>query len=238
MAPTGVEPTTAKPTAGRGLRAAGVVALVVFVLASVAMLGLYVRQIVDQSRAREAALVDRIDKLQQNQGLIASQLGSREPTASAKATPSPGPANGAAGSYIPNPLSSAERKMGVQLVVGRITGIGAEKAFGWPAKVVVGNFLDGAVGFSVASSHGDPFNGSYYVEESTKTLDAQLLRNAPMTVYGWPGTGARAATQVSAAQLASILSQPGPGGAWRGTWFWLKMGPNQEVLGGQQLTPP
>jgi hypothetical protein len=217
------------------------VALAAIVLGAMVVLAVYTNGVATRSDQRVAEITARLDALTESQKLIAAQLGATQTVPAAKA---PSGATAAAPdqsphSVVPFKVTPSETNMGVNVAIVRLDKPGAQTDAGWPVTARYGNYLDGQAAFNVAASRGDVFQGTYYVNEGTKTVDARLLRGATVTVYGWPGgadTGA--ATSVAAADLAGALSGGDAAGQrWRGAWFWVKISRTGDILTAVE-TPP
>lgn len=212
-------------------RVVGLIALAVFAIGSIFAVALYARGAAQAAEAERALLEDQVDRLAAGQGVLASQLAAEEPTASGDSVTRE-PTSPREPSQASNPvgLTEEERSMSVQLIVGQFSAIGAQEAFGWPVTLAIGNYLDGDVGFSVASDHGDIYHGGFYVDEASATVEARLLLKAPVTVTD-PQSGVGGNKVISSAELARMLvSRSADGESWRSTWFWVKLGPNDEIL--------
>jgi hypothetical protein len=218
------------------------VALAAIVIGGMVVLAVYTNGVSTRSDRRVSELTARLDALTESQKLLVAQLGATQTVSAAKA---PGGAAAAAApdqsphSVVPFTVTSSETNMGVNVAIVRFGKPGAQTDAGWPLTARYGNYLDGQAAFNVAASRGDVFQGSYYVNEGTKTVDARLLRGAIVTVYGWPGgvdTGAP--TSIAAADLTNALAAGDAAGQrWRSAWFWVKISRTGDVLAAVE-TPP
>jgi hypothetical protein len=229
------------PTTRRMAGIVAAVALAAIVIGGMAVLAVYASSAATRSEQRVADLTARLDALTESQKLIVAQLGATQTVPAAKA---PSAANAAAPdpsphSVVPFKVTPAETNMGVNVAVVRFAKPGAQTDAGWGVTARYGNYLDGRAAFNVAASRGDVFQGTYYVNESTGTVDARLLRGAAVTVHGWPGGGgAGAATSIAAADLAGALAADDAAGQrWRSAWFWVKISRTGDVLAAFE-TPP
>jgi len=207
------------------------VMLALFVVGSILAVALYVGNAAREAEAEQTLIEAQIDRLAAGQGVLASQMAAEEPSATGDARVNdPAAPRGESPEADAVGLTDQERTMGVQLVVGRFSAIDTQEAFGWPVTLAIGNYLDGDVGFSVASEHGDIYNGGFYVDEASATVAARLLLKAPVTVAD-PQGGAGGNKVISSAELARMLVPTSADGeSWRSTWFWIKLGPNDEIL--------
>lgn len=216
-----------------------VVALLAILVGSMVILGLYTSGVSTRSERQVSEINARLDALTESQKLIVAQLGAQSvATGTAPATGTPATSGQQVKSVVPFTRSASETNLGVNVAVVRFDNPGATSQAGHPVTIRYGNYLDGAAGYSVAVSRGDVFQGTYYVDESTKTASAVLLRGAPVTVYGWGRIKAGAASKIASADLARTLARAdGEGKRWRDTWFWVKIGRQGEILAASQ-TPP
>jgi outer membrane murein-binding lipoprotein Lpp len=231
---------------GRALRqsvaAGGVFALAAIVVGVVLVLANYTSATANRSEQQVDELAARIDALTVSQKLIAAQLGAQGETrgvAPFSAGPGSGLPKESAPSVVPFNIAKSESDLGVSVAAARFTKVDETTTAGWPVAVRFGNYLDGMGAFNIAASHGDVFQGSYYVDESTKTVDARLLRAAAVTVYGWKDARATdKQTRISASELAQALSRDDDvGRRWRDAWFWIKLGPNEQILAAVEMPP-
>jgi hypothetical protein len=230
------------PTTRRMIATVAGVALAAIVIGGMVVLAVYTNGVSTRGDQRVSELTARVDALTESQKLLVAQLGATQTVSAAKA---PGGAAAAAApdqsphSVVPFKVTSSETNMGVNVAIVRFGKPGAQTDAGWPLTVRYGNYLDGQAAFNVASSRGDVFQGSYYVNEGTRTVDAKLLRGATVTVHGWQGGAATGAdSSIAAADLASALTADDTvGQRWRSAWFWVKISRTGDVLAAVE-TPP
>jgi hypothetical protein len=214
-------------------------ALAVIVLGTMFVLATYTSGVSKRSDKQIGELSARIDALTESQKLIVAQLGAEKvATGTAPTAAVPTKAAPTAESVVPFSRSATEAGLGINVAVARFTKTGSTTTSGTPATIRYGNYLDGTVGYSVAVSKGDVFQGDYYVDESTRTVEAKLLRGAEVTVYGWNGAAASKSAKITAADLARVLGRNDDAARrWQSTWFWIKIGRQGEILAATQ-TPP
>jgi hypothetical protein len=221
----------------------GAFALAVIVLGTMLILANYTTTSTARTEARANELAARLDALTESQKLIAAQLAAQGTTTRtvvsngdtrAAAAPAESPRTA-----VPFNRSAAESNMGVNVAVVRFKKAGAATQAGSAVTIQYGNYLDGMTAFNVAASRGDVFQGSYYVDASTMTVEARLLRTAAVTVYGWKSTdGTGTATSIVGADLAGAVRDGGSAGQrWRDAWFWIKIARHGEILAASE-TPP
>ena len=241
MTPQPMESRT--PGFGRAVALVALYALAAVVVGAVFVLAIYTTQVATRSAQSASELAARLDALTESQKLIVAQLAASgatgTPVAAPAAAKSGAPSPSAAKPTVPFVTTASESDMGVGVAVMRFVKPGAVTPAGWPVTIRYGNYLDGSVGFSVATSRGDIFKGTYYVDESTRTVEAKLLRAAPVTVYGWAGASASAGpTSISAADLMNVISRGGARAErWSSAWVWVKVTRRGEVLAASE-TPP
>lgn len=231
--------------AGVSLRAVGLAALsasVLLIVGCLLVLASYTHMVFARGDSRATELETKYDALAENQRLIVAQLeAGRYATGTVPVVGHPIAAHQdtSAASGVPFSVTPTETNMGVNVVVGRFARVRGTSQAGWSVTLHTGNYLDGAVAFNVASSHGDVFKGSYYVDENTDTVSARLLRGASVETYGWDGhSGGAAASPVTTDAFTTILARDDAvGRRWRSAWFWMKLGPHKEILTAVE-TPP
>ena len=228
----------------RGVRRSTLVVVLagacIVAVGSAAIVAAYASATASEQARRVEALTEKIGELAGDQKALSAQLDllRSRPPATPSPSPSASPAAAGSDSVVPFTVSAAEADLGVCVAVARFRGAGDEERAGWPVELSYGSYLDGAVAFSVASSNGDVFQGTYYVDPTGVTARGILLRHAPVVVYGWKNGDADAATRISATALAHALQTPGAaGGRRRQAWFWIKLSPRGDVLAATE-TPP
>lgn len=237
------EPATGrKPSLRRAIATVAVFALAAIVVGTILILANYVNTTITRSDARAEALTAKVDALTESQKLVVAQLEAQEKsrvtTAAAGGTRASSAAAPTQHSVVPFSMNATESNMGVHVAVVRLSAPGKTTQAGWPVTMRYGNYLDGMTAFNTASKRGDVFQGQYYVDASTQTVNARLLRGAAVTVYGWTAGGSPTSSCIAAADLVRVLggtdakSRP-----WQSTWFWVKLGPHGEILSAVE-TPP
>jgi hypothetical protein len=228
------------PTTRRVAGIVAAVALAAMIVGGMAVLAVYTASSATRSDQRVADLTARLDALTESQKLIVAQLGATQTVPAAKAPSAAATVpDQTPHSVVPFKVTPAETNMGVNVAVVRFGKPGAQTDAGWGLTARYGNYLDGRAAFNVAASRGDVFQGTYYVNESTKTVDAKLLRGAAVTVHGWPGGGpAGASTSIAAGDLAAVLAADDAAGQrWRTAWFWVKISRTGDVLAAVETAP-
>ena len=234
-----------RPTEGRRphtRRAFVIVALGVLtavVAGAVVIVVWYTTAAAAQGKQRADQLAARIAAITESQQLVIAQLGAKEPAKTASlAVKAEKPASSSS-SGVPFSCSTTETEMGVSIATARFLKVAPKVQAGWPVSMHFGSYLDGDLGFSVASSRGDIFKGTYYVDERPKTVSGTILRACPVNVYGWRGSGAGTKRSlISAADLARALARPDAvGRRWRAAWFWIKISRQGDILAATE-TPP
>jgi hypothetical protein len=238
------EPTAArKPSFRRAIATVAVFALAAVVVGTVLILANYVNASLTRSDARIEALSARIDALTESQKLVVAQMEaqgkSRVTTATARESRTSAAPAATAHSVVPFSMNATDSNMGVHVAIVRFSAPGVATRAGWPVTLRYGNYLDGMSAFNTACKNGDVFQGQYYVDASTQTVSARLLRGAAVTVYGWTGAGAaNGSSHIAAADLVRVLGGAGVADRpWKNAWFWVKIGPHGEVLSAIE-TPP
>lgn len=231
------EARTAEPR--RILATVAVVALAAILMGTMVILALYTGGVSTRSEQQAAEINARLDALTESQKLIVAQLGAQTAaTGTAAAASAPATPGQQAESVVPFTRSASETNLGVNVAIVRFEKPGATTQSGYPITIHYGNYLDGAAGYGVATSRGDVFQGTYYVDESTRTASAVLLRGAPVTVYGFGAAKPGAAAKIASAELARALARgDSVGQRWRDAWFWVKIGRQGEILAASE-TPP
>ena len=209
------------------------------VAGTIAIVMWYTTAAAAQGRQRADQLAARIAAITESQQLVIAQLGAKEPTrTAAPADKADKPASSSA-SVVPFSCTTTESEMGVSIAIARFLQVSPKAQAGWPVSMHYGNYLDGDVAFSVATSRGDIFQGTYYVDEATKTVSGTILRACPVSVYGRRGSGAGTKRSlISAADLVRALARPDAvGRRWRDAWFWIKISRKGDILAATE-TPP
>jgi len=234
-----VQPTKdPTPATGQAVAVVALVALALVLVGTVVILAVFTSGVADRGQRRDDELSAKLDTLAQSQQLVIAQLGAENTTSAKVPTANAPKPDRSSGSVVPFKLTDSEIEMGVTVAVARFLSAGDEVEAGWPLSIHLGNYLDGSVGFGIAASHGDVFKGTYYVDESTQTVKATLLRGAPVNVYGWEGSKSGQATKITSTDLARALRRDDSVGArWRDAWFWVKISRRNDILAAFETLP-
>ena len=226
----------AAPGAGRTALIVALVAVCVAAAGAVAVILVSAGAAAERQARRVDELSVRVAELTRIEEAVASRLAAGEATTTAAPrAPSSGSADDAP---VPLTVTATEGGLGVYVSVVRLRSVGDGSRAGWPVVMQSGNYLDGAGAFSVASSNGDVFEGTYYVDPGRDDLRGRLLRRAPVVVYGWMAGKPRTRARVTARQLAARLAGTGPRAAhWRQAWFWVKVSRGGDILAASETLP-